>query len=87
MGYTLEESCGFLKESYGKKLCTPNQIIQSVTLFHRQVYRYRYHRAKAELCLQEFRNARLSSLKDYLEAVMAECPHQLFKEGGRWQTR
>ena len=111
MGYTREESCGFLKEHYGldvqpatisawleefsklctysrmrefgKKLYTPNQIIQSVTLFHRQVYRYRYHRAKAELCLQEFRNARLAPLKDYLEAVMAECPHQLFKEGGR----
>lgn len=111
MGYTLEESCGFLKENYGvdikpqtlsnwleefgklctysrmrefgKKLYSPNQIIQSVTLFHRQVYRYRYHRAKAELCLQEFRNARLSPLKEFLEAIMAECPHQLFKEGGR----
>ncbi|MEK6887713.1 MAG: hypothetical protein AABX14_02080 [Candidatus Aenigmatarchaeota archaeon] len=111
MGYTLEESCGFLKENYGmdvqpqtlsawleefsklctysrmrefgKKLYTPNQIIQSVTLYHRQVYRYRYHRAKAELVLQEFRNARLSPLKEFLEAIMAECPHQLFKEGGR----
>src|SRR3989338_2758703 len=111
MGYSLEDSCNFLKEHYGhdvqpttlsnwleefgklctysrmrefgKKLYTPNQIIQSVTLFHRQVYRYRYHRAKAELCLQEFRNARLSPLKEYLEAVMAECPHQLFRDGGR----
>ncbi|MBI4174641.1 MAG: hypothetical protein HY517_03275 [Candidatus Aenigmarchaeota archaeon] len=111
MGYTLEESCGFLKESYGmdvqtqtlsnwldefsklctysrmrefgKKLYTPNQIIQSVTLFHRQVYRYRYHRAKAELCLQEFKNASLEPLKGFLEAIMAECPHQLFREGGR----
>ncbi len=111
MGYSLEESCGFLKENYGidvqpqtlsawleefrklctyarmrefgKKLYTPHQVIQSVTLYHRQVYRFRYHRAKAELCLQEFRNARLEPLKAFLEAIMAECPHQLFQEGGR----
>ncbi len=111
IGYSLEESCGFLKESYGidvqpqtlsawleefrklctyarmrefgKKLYTPHQVIQSATLYHRQVYRFRYHRAKAELCLQEFRNARLEPLKAFLEAIMSECPHQLFKEGGR----
>lgn len=28
---------------HGKKLFTPNQIIQSTVLYHRQVYKFRYH--------------------------------------------
>lgn len=111
MGYSMEESCNFLKEHYGitvnpqtlsnwlrefeklctysrmrehgKKLFTPNQVIQSTVLYHRQVYKFHYHRAKTALILQDFKHEKFEPLCQFLDAVSTECPHQLFKDGMR----
>ena len=110
-GFTLAESCRFLKEKtgldvkeaslanwvkeygplcrysrmrpYGLKLYSPHQVIQKVRLFHRQVYEFCYHRAKTALILQEYKHSRFDNLREYLEAVQTECPHQFFQEGER----
>ena len=110
-GFTLVESCRFLKEQsgldvkepslanwvkeyehicrysrmrpYGLKLYSPHQVIQSVRLFHRQVYEFCYHRAKMALILQEHKHARFDNLREFLEAVQNECPHQFFQDGER----
>jgi len=107
MGFSLAESCRFLKEKsgidvkesslanwvkeyeplctysrmrpYGMKLYSPHQVIQRSRLFHRQVYEFCYHRAKTALILQEYKHARFENLREYLEAVQTECPHQFSK--------
>ena len=68
---------------YGLKLFSPNQIIQTVHLFHRQVYDFSVHRAKLALLLQEHKHAKFENLREFLEAIQAECPHQFFQEGER----
>lgn len=111
IGYSLEESCGFLKERYGievkdstlsdwvkefepicrysrlrpygLKLFSPAQVIQTVHLFHRQVYDFSVHRAKLALLLQEYKNNKFDNLREFLEAIQTECPHQFFQEGER----
>jgi len=80
-GFSLEESCKFLKEQYGLKvqpttlskwikqyedicrysrmrkfglkLFTPYQVMPAISLYHRQIYKFRIHRAKLALLLQE----------------------------------
>lgn len=111
IGYSLEESCRFLKEkfglevkpstlsdwnkefenlcrysrlrSYGLKLFSPQQVIQTVHLYHRQVYDFSIHRAKLALLLQEYKHGRFENLREFLEAIQSECPHQFFQEGER----
>lgn len=68
---------------YGLKLFSPTQIIQTVHLFHRQVYDFSVHRAKLALLLQEYRNNKFDNLREFLEAIQTECPHQFFQEGER----
>ena len=68
---------------YGLKLYGPNQVIQSVHLFHRQVYDFSVHRAKLALVLQEHKHAKFDNLREFLEAVQTECPHQFFQKGER----
>ena len=110
-GYSLEESCGFLKEHYGvsvnhqslsnwlkefepickyarmrkhgKALFSPNQVIQTVRLYHRQVFNFLYHRAKTALILQDFKHEKFEPLREFLEFIAVDCPHQYFKEGVR----
>lgn len=60
---------------------TPREAIEELRLFHGQIYDFRYHRAKLECILgEEFRNQKFKPLKDFLELVLAECPHQIFRE-------
>jgi hypothetical protein len=68
---------------YGLKLYSPNRIIQTVHLFHRQVYDFSVHKAKLALLLQEHNHAKFENLREFLEAIQAECPHQFFQEGER----
>ncbi len=112
MGFSLENSCKFLKEQYGvtvnittlsrwieehKDLCryyrmresgtklfTPNQVILTANLYHRQVYKYKIHRAKLTFLLQEdVRHQKFEPLRKFLEAMLTKCPHHLFKESAR----
>ena len=68
----------------GVKLFTPNQIIPTANLYHRQVYKFRIHRAKLTLLLQEdVRHQKFKPLKKFLEMMLTQCPHHLFKESAR----
>ena len=59
---------------YAIKMCEPKETVEVVTMAHRQLYRFRYHRPKTVLMLEEFRNRNLRRLKDYLDAVSSETP-------------
>jgi len=68
---------------YGLKLFKPHQVIQTTHLYHHQVYDFSVHRAKLALLLQEYKNGKFDNLREFLEAIQSECPHQFFKEGER----
>ena len=68
---------------YATKMCKPKDTIEVVTMAHRQLYRFRYHHPKTTLMLTEFRNRNLGRLKEYLNAVSSETPHQYFADGER----
>jgi len=68
---------------YALKMYKPREMIEEVTMAHRQLYRFRYHRAKIRLMLEEFRNRNLWRMKEYLDAVTSETPHQYFQDGER----
>ncbi len=68
---------------YAIKMCKPKDTVEVVSMAHRQLYRFRYHRAKTSLMLTEFGNRNLRRLKEYLDAVSSETPHQYFAEGER----
>lgn len=69
--------------SYAVKLLPPAEMVEVVSMAHRQLYRFRYHRAKMFLSLEEFKNRRFDRLKQYLDAVSSETPHQYFADGER----
>lgn len=68
---------------YGLRIYSPNQIIQESLLFHKQVYHFRYHKAKMDLLLQEYKHSRFDRLKEFLEFTLIDCPHQYFENGKR----
>lgn len=69
---------------FGAKMYSPYEIIVTATLAHRQLYRFRFHRAKIRLIMEEdFKHYRFGPLREFLELVPAECPHQYFQEGLR----
>ena len=68
---------------YGIKLFSPNQIIQTVHLYHHQVYDFSVHRGKLALLLQEYKYGKFDNLREFLEAIQTECPHQFFQDGLR----
>lgn len=68
---------------YAIKLFPPAQMIEVVSMAHRQLYRFRYHRAKTLLSLEEYKNRRFDRLKEYLENISSETPHQYFQDGER----
>jgi transposase-like protein len=68
---------------YGLKLFSPSQVIRTAHLFHHQVYDFSAHRAKLALLLQEYMNNKFDNLREFLEAIQTECPHQFFKDGER----
>jgi len=76
--------CTFSRlREYAIKMFNPKQMIEVVTMAHRQLYRFRYHRAKIALMLEEFGNRNMKPLKEYLDNVSSETPHQYFAEGER----
>lgn len=68
---------------YAVKLFKPEDTVEVASMAHRQLYRFRYHRAKTALILQEYPNRELLPIKDYLENVSSETPYQYFQEGER----
>lgn len=80
-----EKLCAYKRmRRFGLKMYKPEQVIVSATLAHRQLYRFRYHQAKIRLIIEEdFKHSRFWPLKEFLDLVPAECPHQYFQEGLR----
>ncbi len=59
-------------------------MVVYATLAHQQLFRYRLHRAKCELIIQDdFKHRRFGPLQEFLELVPSECPHQFFSKGLR----
>ncbi len=68
---------------YATKMFTPQNVVEVVTMAHRQLYRFRYHRAKTMLMLEEeYRNRRLQPLKEFLDNISSVTPHQYFSAAG-----
>lgn len=59
------------------------EMVETTTLAHRQLYRFRYHRPKLLLTLEEYKNRNFGRLMDYLDAIATDTPHQYFSEGER----
>ena len=68
---------------YALKMYKPEEMTEVVTMAHRQLYRFRYHRAKIRLLLEEYGNRYFRPLKEYLDNVSSETPHQYFQQGER----
>ena len=69
---------------FGIKLFKPEEILETATLAHRQLYRFRYHKAKTRLIIEEdFKHSRFWPLKEFLDLVPIECPHEYFSKGER----
>jgi len=76
--------CAYNKmRSYGLKLFGPMETLEVVTMAHHQLYRFRYHKAKIILMMQDYKNRNFGPLKEYLDAVSTETPHQFFNSGER----
>lgn len=66
----------FIAKKYDRR-----EILVENKLFHGQIYDFKYHRAKTDLILDEhFKHYKFRPLREFLELVTAECPHQVFKE-------
>jgi len=69
---------------YARKLYAPEETVEVTTMAHRQIYRFRYHRAKMALILKEdYKHRKFAPLRDYLDGVSSETPHQYFQDGLR----
>jgi len=69
---------------YALKMFRPEDTIISATLAHRQLYRFRYHQPKIRLIMEDdYKNRAFWPLKEFLDLVPAECPHQYFQDGMR----
>ena len=70
--------------SFGMKMYSPYEIVETCTLAHRQLYRFRYHKAKTKLIMaDDFKHFKFKPMKEFLDNVTAETPHQYFQEGER----
>jgi len=66
----------FVLQKYSKK-----DLIEESKLIHQQIYDFKFHRAKLDLILnEEFKHFKFKPLKEFLELVSSECPHQIFRE-------
>ena len=79
------EFCPFSRMRYfALKKYNPKNMVVYATLAHQQLFRYRLHRAKCELIIQDdFKHRRFGPLQEFLELVPSECPHQFFSKGLR----
>jgi len=69
---------------FAVKEYSPYNVIETATLAHRQLYRFRFHKAKAKLIIKEsFRHYHFKPMAEFLALVPSECPHQYFQEGSR----
>ena len=69
-----------MREFIAKKYQAKDIIAES-QLFHGQIYEFKYHRAKTDCILEDdFKHFKFKRLQEFLELIIAECPHQIFRE-------
>ncbi len=68
---------------FAVKMYKPEETVEVTNMAHRQIYRFRYHRAKMKILLEDYKHRNFGPLKEYLEAVSSETPHQYFQDGLR----
>ncbi len=66
----------------GRNRFPPEQTIRSIKLYHRQVYRYAFHRPKLEMLRESEEHARFAPVANFLEAIPLICPHTLVPHRG-----
>lgn len=62
-------------------------MILESRLLHGLKYDFKFHRAKTALLLSRPRNRRFESVRDFLESVPRECPHDLFRQNHAERNR
>jgi hypothetical protein len=67
----------------GRRLFPPTQAIRSIKLYHRQIYKYAYHRPKLAMLRKNKEHRRFAGVADFLERVPLDCPHELFRDSER----
>lgn len=68
-----------MRKTISVKFNRKSAFIES-KMFHGQIYHFKYHKAKTDLILKEdFKNLKFRPLQKFLERVIAECPHNIFK--------
>ncbi len=67
----------------GRRLFPPTQAIRSIKLYHRQIYKFAYHRPKLAMLRKSREHRRFAGVADFLERVPVDCPHELFKASER----
>ena len=77
--------CPFARmRGFALKKYAPQGMVIQATLAHRQLFRYRFHQAKCQLIIEDdYKHRNFGALKEFLEMVPGECPHQYFSEGLR----
>jgi len=80
-----KEICSYYRmRPFAVKEFSPYEAVETCTLAHRQIYRFRYHRAKTKYILEDdFKHYKFYPLKEFLDNVSSETPHQYFQEGAR----
>ena len=80
-----KDLCRFSRlRPYALQRYKPREMVLQATLAHQQLFRYRFHRAKCNLIIREdIKHRRFGPLKELLEMVPVECPHQYFSKGLR----
>lgn len=69
---------------FAVKLYSPYEVVETCTLAHRQLYRFRYHKAKTKFILaDDFKHYKFRPMQEFLNNVTAETPHQYFQAGER----
>ena len=77
--------CRFARmREFALKKYSPKEMVIALTLVHHQLYRFRFHRAKCKLLIEEeFKHRRFFPLFEFLHDIPADCPHQYFQESQR----
>lgn len=71
----------FLKPKLRREEINLKEMVAEQRLFHQQIFDFKYHRWKTDLVLEEdFKNFKQKPVKEFLELIIAECPHYVFKE-------
>jgi transposase-like protein len=66
----------FVESKYDRR-----DILVESKMFHKQIYDFKYHRAKTDCILEDtYRHYKFKPLQEFLELIVAECPHGVFKE-------